>query len=42
LLADPDRRRELESQARRTAEERYGWDAIARAQATLYARLLRR
>ena len=39
LLGDPANRRALETQARRTAEERYGWDALARAQAALYARL---
>ena len=36
LLADPARRRTLETQARLTAEQRYGWDAIARAQRALY------
>jgi len=36
LLADPARRRALEVRARLTAEQRFGWDAIARAQAGLY------
>jgi glycosyltransferase involved in cell wall biosynthesis len=40
LLSDPGRRRALESQARLTAEQRYGWDAIARSQAALYETLL--
>jgi len=37
LLLDPDRRRILELQARATAEQRYDWNALARAQAALYA-----
>lgn len=39
LLVDPADRRGLEAQARRTAVARHGWDAIARAQAALYASL---
>ena len=40
LLVNDDERRALELQARATAEQRYGWDAIARAQRALYANLL--
>ncbi|HUS06077.1 MAG TPA: glycosyltransferase [Bryobacteraceae bacterium] len=39
LLSNPDKRRNLETQARRSAEERYGWDALARIQSDLYRRL---
>jgi GT2 family glycosyltransferase/glycosyltransferase involved in cell wall biosynthesis len=41
LLTDPIRRRAMEKQARRSAEERYDWDAIARVQSELYRRLTR-
>lgn len=40
LLGDPERRRALEQAARRTVEQRYSWDAVARAQAALYRSLL--
>jgi glycosyltransferase involved in cell wall biosynthesis/GT2 family glycosyltransferase len=40
LLDEPDRRREIERQARKTAVERYDWDVIARQQADLYRGLL--
>jgi glycosyltransferase involved in cell wall biosynthesis len=36
LIADPERRREFERQARRTAEEKYDWAKIALDQARLY------
>lgn len=36
LLDSPEERKALETQARRTVETRYGWDAIAREQARLY------
>jgi glycosyltransferase involved in cell wall biosynthesis len=39
LLADPAARERLAAGARRAAEERYGWDAIARRHLELYARL---
>jgi glycosyltransferase involved in cell wall biosynthesis len=39
LLADPEERARLAAGARRAAEERYGWDAIARRHLDLYARL---
>jgi len=40
LLALPHERVVLERQARRTAELRYGWDAIAEQQKMLYTDLL--
>jgi GT2 family glycosyltransferase len=40
LLDYPEARAALELQARRTAELRYGWDAIALVQQRLYAELL--
>jgi glycosyltransferase involved in cell wall biosynthesis len=40
LIESPARRRELEQQARKTAERRFDWDAIARAQKRLYQSLL--
>lgn len=40
LLDSPDERQVLERHARRTAEERYGWDAIAEEQKKLYLSLL--
>ena len=39
LLADPPARERLAAGARRAADERYGWDAIARRHLELYARL---
>ncbi len=39
LLRDPARRRQIGMEARRTVERYYGWDAIARRQKELYARL---
>ena len=39
LLDAPEERAKLERQARRTAELRYGWDAIAEEQRLLYATL---
>ena len=36
LLADPARRQAFEASARRTVEERYGWERIADLQAKLY------
>jgi GT2 family glycosyltransferase/glycosyltransferase involved in cell wall biosynthesis len=40
LLDSPERREALERQARRTAEERFGWDIIAEAQHELYESLI--
>ena len=40
LLDSPEDRKALEVQARRTAEQRYGWDAIAAEQRRLYEELL--
>jgi len=40
LLESPEERRALERTARRTAEERYGWDAIAEEQKRLYLGLI--
>ncbi len=40
LLDSPEQRHALERQARRTAETRYGWDAIAIEQKRLYSRLI--
>ena len=40
LLDSPSARKVLESHARRTAEQRYGWDAIAAEQKRLYDSLL--
>jgi glycosyltransferase involved in cell wall biosynthesis len=40
LLGDPARRATLATAARRLADERYGWDAIARAHLDLYDTLL--
>jgi GT2 family glycosyltransferase/glycosyltransferase involved in cell wall biosynthesis len=40
LLDSPEERRVLERNARRTAEERYGWDAIAEEQKRLYLSLI--
>ncbi|MGH9665632.1 MAG: glycosyltransferase, partial [Bryobacteraceae bacterium] len=39
VLRDPGKRRALESEARRTAGEKYDWDTIARAQTELYQSL---
>jgi glycosyltransferase involved in cell wall biosynthesis len=39
VLRDAEKRRDLEREARRTAEQKYDWDAIARAQAELYQSL---
>jgi glycosyltransferase involved in cell wall biosynthesis len=39
LLADPPARERLAAGARRAADERYGWDAIARRHLELYGRL---
>lgn len=39
LLADPDRRRALERQGRKTVVERFSWDAIARKQEEIYRSL---
>jgi glycosyltransferase involved in cell wall biosynthesis len=36
LLEDPARRQAIEATARRTAEERYGWDRIGAEQAAMY------
>jgi len=41
LLDSPAEREAVETHARRSAEERYGWDAIAREQKKLYELLLR-
>jgi glycosyltransferase involved in cell wall biosynthesis len=41
LLSSPNRRAHLEQHARRTAEQRYGWDAIAQLQKDLYATVIR-
>lgn len=40
LLKSPEERTALERQARKTAETRYGWDAIAVEQKRLYLRLM--
>jgi glycosyltransferase involved in cell wall biosynthesis len=40
LLADPARRASMGMSARRLADERHGWDAIARAHLDLYGTLL--
>jgi GT2 family glycosyltransferase len=40
LLESPDDRTALERNARRTAEEHYGWDAIAEEQKRLYRELI--
>jgi GT2 family glycosyltransferase/glycosyltransferase involved in cell wall biosynthesis len=40
LLDSPQERAALERHARRTAEQRYGWDAIAEQQARLYREIL--
>lgn len=40
LIENPSERKALEHTARRTAEERYGWDRIGRVQADLYRTLL--
>ncbi len=42
LFENPARRKEMEQQARRTAEEKYDWDLIAVDQKRLYDSLLRR
>jgi GT2 family glycosyltransferase/glycosyltransferase involved in cell wall biosynthesis len=42
LLDSPEQRKALERHARKTAELRYGWDAIAEQQKRLYERLLGR
>lgn len=42
LMEDPGSRKAMERAARRKAEARYGWDAIARHQAELYESLIRR
>ena len=40
LLDSPERREALEKHARRTAEERFGWDIIAETQRELYESLI--
>jgi glycosyltransferase involved in cell wall biosynthesis len=40
LLSDEKQRRSLEAEARRTAAEKYNWDAIAREQEALYRELI--
>ena len=40
LLDSPEQRQALEQQARSTAEQRFGWNAISRAQQELYESLL--
>jgi glycosyltransferase involved in cell wall biosynthesis len=40
LLDSPEERQTLERNARRTAEQRYGWDAIAEEQKRLYLELI--
>jgi glycosyltransferase involved in cell wall biosynthesis len=40
LLSDEKERRSLEAEARRTAAEKYNWDAIAREQEALYRELI--
>jgi len=40
LFEDPEMRRGIERQARRTAEEKYNWDRIAEKQSRLYRDLL--
>jgi glycosyltransferase involved in cell wall biosynthesis len=42
LIADPARRRELEQRARRTAERRFDWDAIADRQKQVWERVMKR
>ena len=42
LMRDPERRRRLGSEARRTAEQFYGWDAAAARLLDLYDRYARR
>jgi glycosyltransferase involved in cell wall biosynthesis len=39
LAGDPTERKRLELRARRTAEEKYSWDSIAKLQAQLYENL---
>ena len=39
LLSNPGRRKTMEQAARRTAEERYGWDRIGEEQVAVYHRL---
>ena len=41
LIHDPARREKLEKEARRTAVNRFDWDAIAKRQAELYLQLSR-
>lgn len=40
LIANPARRRELESRARATAERRFDWDTVAEQQKSLYESLI--
>ena len=40
ILENPPERKALEAQARRTAELRYGWDAISVEQKQLYLSLI--
>ena len=40
LLRDPERRKEIEHQARRTAEELFDWNLIARRQKQIYEHLV--
>ena len=42
LFENPDRRHELEQAARKTAEEKFDWDAIAREQSSIYRSLIGR
>lgn len=42
LLDNPDERRRIEAQARRTVEEHFGWESIGRKQNALYRELLAR
>jgi GT2 family glycosyltransferase/glycosyltransferase involved in cell wall biosynthesis len=42
LLDHPEERKRIEAQARRTVEERYGWEPIGRKQNALYRELRRR
>ncbi|WP_321477766.1 glycosyltransferase [uncultured Paludibaculum sp.] len=41
LLRDPERRRRIGAEARRTVEARYSWDAVAQVQSALYRSLIR-
>jgi glycosyltransferase involved in cell wall biosynthesis len=39
LLKHPEKRRNIEAQARRAAEQKFDWNAIAREQRRLYDQL---